>query len=74
MGGRTGWQVLCQSDSSKAYLYGLVGVGASCWLAGAQEQVLEQNYRLKLLYSPDYRDTDPKQAMRVGGQCACFLV
>jgi hypothetical protein len=28
-------------------------------------QVLEQNYRLKLLYSPDYRNSDPKQAMRV---------
>lgn len=28
-------------------------------------QVLEQNYRLKLLYSPDYRNMDPDTAMTV---------
>ena len=33
-------------------------------MPSAPQQVLEQNYRLKLLYSPDYREINPQRAMQ----------
>jgi len=31
-------------------------------------QVLENNYRLKMMYSPDYRGVDTEQALSVSAQ------